>query len=227
MVPTRLWRCASIASLVFLAACGGGDSGNATQDVSVPGPATIGDDDSAEGTDSVQATVEAGSATAPDTSDAAEASTDDQAVGQSCALLDEMFLNETFDGQTGMFGEPYQFEAGSPSPTGLTCTWDDGSTGLSLRVSLEDAASSETEDHSGRAYNIDVEPDVEPQDGPGEKAVLLVDGAFDDLGGDGFAYGYFFVQGDVAVFVETVGLDIGAEGLRTLADEASARLVAR
>lgn len=34
----------------------------------------------------------------------------------------------------------------------------------------------------------------------------------------------FFVLGDLTAFVETVGLDIGADNLRVLADEVAARL---
>ena len=206
MTSTRSRRGLALAPLLFLllAACGGGSDGDGTA-----------------------APAEVGSEATPDTRDPEPTSgtspADAEPAGRACELLDAAFLAETFAGQTGTFGDPYDFRTGSSSPDGLTCTWSDGSTGLSLKLTVEDAASAETDDHSGRAYNIDVEPVVEPQDGPGEKAVLLVDEAFDDLGGDGLAYGYFFVDGDVAVFIETVGLDVGAEGLRTLADEAAAR----
>lgn len=208
MNSSRLrWKIA-IATLLFVAACGGDDAG----DSAAP------DETSADVRDSAPGTIEPESSSVPSSSGTPES------AGEACRLLDDAFLAETFAGQTGTFGDPYQFSTGVGSPDGLMCTWNDGSTGLSLRLTLEDAASAETEDHTDRAYNIDVEPIVEPQDGPGEKAVLLVDQAVEDLGGGSFPYGYFFVDGDVAVFIETVGLDIGADGLRKLADEASARL---
>lgn len=221
MDSTRLRRCAAIASLLFVAACGGDDdSATGENPVDTDTEATVDGEGSVDVADSVQVTTEPEVTAASATSEASEA------AGEACALLDDAFLDETFAGQTGTFGEPYDFQPGLPSPDGRLCTWKDGSTGLSLRLGVEDAATSETDDHSGRAYNIDVEPAVEPQDGPGENSVLLVDRAFDDVGGGGFPYGFFFVQDDTAVFVETVGLDIGAEGLRTLADEAAARLAA-
>ncbi len=222
MGSTRLCRCSAITAFLFVAACGGGDDSSAPAEN--VGDATETTVDATGADDGDDSSLESETSSAPDTSESTEPAAD--ASGQACALLDESFLNETFAGQTGTFGDPFQFQSGSPSPDGFTCTWNDGSTGLSLRMTLEDAATAETDNHSGRAYNIDVEPIVEPQDGPGEKAVLLVDSAFGDLGGDGFPYGYFFVQGDVAVFVETVGLDLGPDGLRKLADEASARLTA-
>ena len=206
MTPHRSRAWLALATLLFVAACGGGGD----DDAATPDGTTVGSD------------------AAPDTSDSAPDSTPDTtgaaSPGRACGLLDETFLDDTFADEQGTFGDPYDFGAGVGSPDGLTCTWDDGSTGLSLRLTLEDAASAETDDHSGRAYNIDVEPVVEPQDGPGEKAVLLVDQATSDLGGEGFPYGYFFVEGDDAVFIETVGLDVGADKLRTLADEAAAHI---
>ncbi len=143
----------------------------------------------------------------------------------ACSLLDEDFLNETLDGQTTNFGDPFQFQAPLGTEPAATCSWKDSS-GLSVQLTIEPTAEAETDDHSGRAYNIDEEPTVEPQDGPGEKAVLLIDKAFDDLGSDGFPYGYFFVEGDDTVFIETVGLDVSAAALRTFADEADRRLLA-
>ncbi len=95
---------------------------------------------------------------------------------------------------------------------------------MSISVRLEDAAIAPIDDHSGRAYNIDSEPLVVPQDGPGESAVILVDTAFADLREDeGFAYAYFFVQDGAAILVRTTGLEIGRDNLRVLADEVSAR----
>lgn len=204
-------RCAlAIAPLLLVAACGGGGGDETGDGDAAPAETTAGVSDAETGSS------DTAPASAPDPTGSAP-------TERACGLLDQTFLDETFAGQVGTFGDPYQFAAGVGSPDGLVCTWDEGSTGLSLQLTLEDAATAETDDHSDRAYNIDVEPVVEPQDGPGEKAVLLVDQATGDLGGAPFPYGYFFVSGDVTVFIETVGLDVGADNLRTLADEASAR----
>ncbi len=230
MDSTRFGRRMAIATLLLVAACGGGDGGG---DDGLAAPAGTVVDAVGDTSPGADGSLGAGESP-PDPTDAtaattapADAGTGPAPVADACALLDETFLNETFAGQTGMFGEPFEFREGGSSTDGLVCEWDDGSTGLSLRLIAEDAGTAETDDHSSRPYNIDVEPVVEPQDGPGEKAVLLVDKAFDDLGSDGFPYGYFFVQDGVAVYVKTVGLDVGAEGLRRLADEASTRLAER
>ncbi len=216
MRSTQLHVTAAVGSLLLLLVGCGGDAD---------------DPDAAPSQSTVDVTLsvppEEGSETSPAPDAAATTNPPDaEPAGQACALLDDAFLNATFGDRVGTFGEPFEFGAGLASPDGLTCTWNDASTGLSLRITLESAATAQTDDHSGRAYNIDVEPLVEPQDGPGDKAVLLVDPAFGDLGGDGFPYGYFFVRDDLSVFVETVGLDIGADGLRLLADEAFTRLEA-
>ena len=71
-----------------------------------------------------------------------------------------------------------------------------------------------------------MDPVPVPQNGPGTSAVLLTDPAFEGRGEGDFAYGYFFVQDDVTVFVESVGLDFGASNLRAMADEAASRLAA-
>jgi hypothetical protein len=39
-----------------------------------------------------------------------------------------------------------------------------------LSGEVESAGDVDVDDHSGRAYNIGIEPTVDPQDGPGEKA---------------------------------------------------------
>lgn len=210
----------AIASLTLLpTGCTGGD------DNASPSQTAIDDSSSSavpqpETTQTLDTDVTTVSSVEPDTD------TDKETTGQACALLDDAYLNAALAGQTGTFGDPYQFLTGSGSADGLTCSWQDAATGLTLRITLEDAASAQTADHTGRAYNIDVDPVVEPQDGPGEQAVLLIDPAFGDLGGDGFPYGYFFVAGAMTVFVESVGLDVGADALRKLADEASSRLTA-
>lgn len=197
----------AIASLTLLpTGCTGGD------DNASPSQTAIDDSSSSavpqpETTQTPDTDVTTVSSVEPDTD------TDKETTGQACALLDDAYLNAALAGQTGTFGDPYQFLTGSGSADGLTCSWQDAATGLTLRITLEDAASAQTADHTGRAYNIDVDPVVEPQDGPGEQAVLLIDPAFGDLGGDGFPYGYFFVAGAMTVFVESVGLDVGADAL--------------
>lgn len=58
-------------------------------------------------------------------------------------------------------------------------------------VEVESAGDVDADDHSGRAYNIGIEPTVDPQDGPGEKAVILSDTAFEDVSG-AIDYTFFF-----------------------------------
>lgn len=162
-----------------------------------------------------------------------EADTEDPAseeaapVGDACALLDVTFLDSAMEGSTTMLGTPFEFAEPIQESPSEFCSWKETNTTLSLQLTLESTATSAVEDHSGRAYNIDVEPTAVAQDGPGTDAVLLVDEAFDKVGGEGFPYGYFFVAGDVTVFIETVGLDVGEDGLRALADEAASRLGSR
>lgn len=148
-------------------------------------------------------------------------------VADACSLLDKEFLTKELSGVRGSFdGTPLDFrEPLQTSPTAY-CEWKDASGAFSIRLTVEDSSVSETEDHSGRAYNIDVEPTVEPQDGPGEKAVILLDTAFVKTGNDPLAYGFFFVEGDAAVFIRGTGLDMGTDVLQTLADEADTRLTA-
>lgn len=146
-------------------------------------------------------------------------------VGNGCALLDDEYLDTTLAGVESTFGGALDFQPHAQAAPSEFCSWKDVTGAMSIQLKLEDAATAAIDDHSGRAYNMDVEPLVEPQDGPGEYAVILVDTAFADVR-EGFAYGYFFVQDGVAVFITTVGLEIGRDMLRVVADEASARLAA-
>ncbi len=125
-------------------------------------------------------------------------------------MLDPAFLNELLEGETTLFGTPYEFQEPLTAGPSDFCAWKEGSTSLSLQVTLEPAATSEIDDHSGRAYNIDVDPVPVPQDGPGTSAVLLTDPAFEGSGEGDFAYGYFFVAGRRHGVRESVGLDLGA-----------------
>ena len=110
--------------------------------------------------------------------------------------------------------------------SGTECKWTAFPGTFSVRV--DSAADVEVDDHSDRAYNIDIEPVVERQDGPGEKAVILVDTAFSD--GDpeeGVLYAFFFVLNDQAVTLRSSGVAIGErEAWRVLADEVAANLTA-
>ena len=151
-------------------------------------------------------------------------SSTDAPVADACAALDDVYLDETLAGVESTFGGPLDFQPSIQESPSAFCSWTDATSGLSLQLTLEPAAAADVDDHGERAYNIDVEPVVEPQDGPGTKAVLLLDDAFADLGGDPFAYGYFFVLDDVTAFIETVGLEIGADNLRVLADEVAAHI---
>ena len=148
-------------------------------------------------------------------------------VGDACALWDPAYLDELMEGETTIFGTPYEFQEPLTEGPSAFCAWKEGSTGLSVQVTLEPAATSEIDDHTGRAYNLDVDPVVVPQDGPGTSAVLLTDPAFEDGTAGNFAYGYFFVADDVTVFVESVGLELGENALRSMAEEAADRLAGR
>lgn len=191
------------AALVLLAACGGSDDDPSSAPPTDPQPA------------------DTSTSAAPTEAEPTEAAP----VADACSLLDEEFLTTELSGVRGSFdGTPLDFQQPlQASPTDY-CEWKDATGAFSVRLSVEDAASAETDDHSERAYNIDVEPTVEPQDGPGEKSVILLDTAFEGLGSGPLAYGFFFVEGDAAVFIFGSGLDMGSDVLRTLADEADSRL---
>jgi hypothetical protein len=116
------------------------------------------------------------------------------------------------------------------NPTVLTqataqrCTFASGPA-FTFSVEVEPAADVDVDNHRGRAYNFDVEPIVEPQSGPGEKAVTLVDTAFADLSDeDGFRYLSFFVLGDQAVTLRATAFEVNDDGWRVLADEVAANL---
>lgn len=177
---------------------------------------------------SSESVPEATEESVPDDAQGTEADTgagaESAPVGDACALLDATFLDAATEGSTTMLGTPFEFAEPLQESPSEFCSWKETNTSLSLQLTLEPAATSAIDDHSGRAYNMDVEPTPVAQDGPGTDAVLLMDKAFDEVGGEGFAYGYFFVAGDVTVFVESVGLDIGEDGLRAVADEAASRL---
>ena len=131
------------------------------------------------------------------------------------------------EGETTMLGTPYDFQEPLNSSPSDYCAWKEGGSGLDLRLTLEPTATSSIDDHTGRGYNLDVDPVPVPQDGPGTSAVLLTDPAFADSGEENFAYGYFYVAGEVTVFLKSVGLDFGAERLRAMADETARRLGVR
>lgn len=176
----------------------------------------------------------AGCSTAPESapdptesgfSEAPEAPAQSAPAGDACMLLDSDYLDATLSGVESTFGGALDFGEPLQTPPSEFCSWRDASGGISIELLLEDVATAETVDHSGRTYNIDVEPVVEPQDGPGELAVLLIDSAFTDLGSDELPYGYFFVEGDLAVYLKVVGVDVGRELLRVLAEEVDERIL--
>ncbi len=108
--------------------------------------------------------------------------------------------------------------------TSRRCTFASGAA-FTFLVEVELAADVDVDNHSGRAYNMDVEPVVEPRDGPGTKAVTLVDTAFVDLTeSDGFRYLYFFVLDDLAVTLRSSALEVNDDGWRVLADEVAANI---
>lgn len=145
-------------------------------------------------------------------------------VGDACALLDEAFLDAALVGVEAPFGGALDFQEAVQTQPSAYCAWKDPSIPAEVQIRLEDAATAELDDHRDRAFNIDVDPVVEPQDGPGEKAVILVDTAFEKLGSEGLAYGYFFVANGLAVFVKVTFLDLGRDLLRVVADEVDARI---
>ena len=144
-------------------------------------------------------------------------------MGNACDLLDADFLDSTLESVGSPFGGPLDFQDPLQTPPSAYCSWNDPAVPAEIKIYLEDAATSELDDHSERAFNIDVEPVIEAQDGPGEKAVILVDTAF---GSDAEAlpYGYFFVQDGLAVYVKVTFIDIGRDLLRDIAEEVSARI---
>ncbi|MDO5740818.1 MAG: hypothetical protein Q4P07_11810 [Ornithinimicrobium sp.] len=205
-----------IVGAVLLSGCGGGE-----------GAADPGAEPSSSATHEEMMTGESPDASTPVAQSTASESTDGGSVpvaGEPCALLDPAYLNDLMQGEKTMLGTPYEFQEPLRRGPRPSCAWEEGSTGLKLRLTLESAATSLIDDHSGRAYNIDVEPVAVPQNGPGTSAVLLTDPAFAAASDDNFAYGYFFVADEVTVFVESVGLDLGAEKLRAMADEAADRI---
>ena len=107
--------------------------------------------------------------------------------------------------------------------TTTACTWSGSFT--NFEVTTEPAADVDVDDHSGRGYNLDVEPVVDTQDGPGEKAVLLTDTAFADTEfNDGTPYAYFFVIDGQAVTLRMTALPINDDGWRPMADEVAAAI---
>lgn len=103
------------------------------------------------------------------------------------------------------------------------CNFSNGPAfGFSVEVKL--AAEVDVNNHSGRAYNIDVEPVVETRSGPGEKAVMLIDTAFVKTGNDPFPYAYFFVLGDKAVTLQSRAFKIKEAGWRPMADEVATNI---
>lgn len=145
-------------------------------------------------------------------------------VGDACALLDAAFLNAALSSVESPFGGALEFQEPLQTSPSAYCAWKDPSIPAEVQLRLEDAATAELDDHSDRVYNIDVDTLVEPQDGPGEKAVIFVDTAFVGLGSEGLPYGYFFVKDELAVFLKVTFLDVGRDLLRDVVDEVDARI---
>lgn len=135
---------------------------------------------------------------------------------EACPMLsDATFLASVAGDRSGL---------PSTEATNAVCRWS--YPGMSFSVFLEQAGDVDVVNHGGRAYNIDVEPVVTPQSGPGTNAVLLSDTAFVELGSDQFDYAYFFVLGDEAVTLRSTGLGMRPEAWRVMADEVAANLAA-
>lgn len=160
----------------------------------------------------------------PATSGAEEPEVEVAPVGDACGLLDEAFLEAALETVESPFGGPLDFQQPLQTSPSAYCSWSDPTIPAEISIQLEDAEIAELDDHSERAFNVDVDPVVEPQDGPGDKAVILVDTAFENAGGDELAYGYFFVENGLAVYLKVSFLDLGRDLLRVLADEVHARI---
>ncbi len=201
---------------LFGAACGGSDDESVGQPSadgeSSAAPTETSDGDSAA-TDSGVAVVDLDLSTAPIPY---QSTFVDAWPGGASPQVDECSL---LDGATIAAAMRNPSEVTLDRATTTSCDWVVFPVGFSVQV--EPASEVDVDDHSGRAYNIDVEPVVEPQDGPGEKAVLLVD----TVAVDGFEYAYFFVLDDRAVTIRSTGVAIaGVEAWRTMADEVAANL---
>jgi|GEM_PF-3212336 len=232
--PRRTIYAVAMAATLLLGACGGSGtdsalpSGDASSDdassdggsVDSAGDAS-GDSAGNDAGDSPGGSVELATTPIPfrdlyDFRDGSEPTTRTEDVQlDECPLLS---LN-TLEASSGTYSKPTTLG----NATALSCSF--GNSPGTLTVTVEAAADVETDDHSGRAYNIDVEPIVEPQDGPGDKAVILIDTAFaETLGNDGNRYLYFFVLGDQAVTIRSTAFKVRDDGWRALADEVAGNL---
>lgn len=215
-----------LAATLLAAACGGSaDSaaGDATGAGSSDGAASSGESSGGESSDGGTAgDVALDTSPIPfrdlyDYRDGSEPVVRTEAVQlEDCPLLSL----ETLNASTGTYTNPTSLGEANAQ----RCTFNNGPA-FSFSVSVEPAAGVDVDNHSGRAYNIDVEPVVEPQSGPGEKAVILIDTAFAETSGDeGTRYLYFFVLDDQAVTLRSSAFKIKDDGWRALADEVAANL---
>ncbi len=69
-------------------------------------------------------------------------------------------------------------------------------------------------------YNMDVEPVVKPQSGPGENARVLYDTAWDEER----PYAFLFEQAGQSILIMITGMDTDEQRLRTAADDIAQRL---
>jgi hypothetical protein len=142
---------------------------------------------------------------------------DDPVVRTEAVQLDAcpLLSLDTLVASTRSYSEPTVLT----SATSQRCTFASGAA-FTFLVEVEAAADVDVDNHDGRAYNMDVEPIVEPQSGPGTNAVTLVDTAFADLSdSEGFRYLYFFVLGEQALTLRSTALEVNDDGWRVLADE--------
>lgn len=146
--------------------------------------------------------------------------------GSACATLDPEYLTKAMTGQKTTFGTDFKFAEPLNTTNDEFCQWKEMNTGMSLELTLLPTAETDTTDHSQRMYNLDSPPVAVPQDGPGTDAVLLTDTTFESEDLEAFAFGFFFVQGDMTAYVKSVGLSITPEFLRVIAEEVSRRLLA-
>lgn len=109
------------------------------------------------------------------------------------------------------------FEITRNEVSGSKCRWAYNA-GFAIEVTIEDAATARPV--AQRRYNMDIDPVLEPQSGPGKNAVVLNDTAF----GNPLPYAYSFEQDGRLVFMSYTGFKTNTAIMRPAADEIARRM---
>lgn len=109
------------------------------------------------------------------------------------------------------------FEITRREVSNTACRWSYNA-GFSIDITLEDVTSATPV--SERRLNIDVDPVLVPQDGPGTNAAVLNDTAWDTP----LPYAYSFEEGGKLVFMQYLGFKTNALIMRPAADEIARRM---